>query len=205
MVLDLFRLRAWPERLAPACVRNVCPPPARVIQWEGPRRSLEDKRSRDQELHRCSWVVGGVEWSLGNGLVAGLRHKALELGVRDRVAIDPEAIDANAMDRRLLRIEVVRAHQEIASRNPLHVLARWLVLRRRGLRLRGHILDGADDSSVLVVPSPSYGADRTGKDVATAEGPAFQRHRALPSPRRSSRASVSWQFPVRTRLSSVDR
>src|SRR5215469_8502227 len=45
----------------------------------------------------------------------------LELSVRHRRAVDPEAIDRGAMRRRLLGIMVVGSHTERATGNPDHV------------------------------------------------------------------------------------
>src|SRR5215831_8107218 len=47
--------------------------------------------------------------------------EGLELSVRHWRAVDPEAIDRDAMRRRLLRIMVVGSHAERATGNPDHV------------------------------------------------------------------------------------
>jgi len=58
---------------------------------------------------------------LRRGDVARRLDESLELAVRHRRAIDPEAADRHAMDRRLFGVMVIRAHGECAAGNPDHV------------------------------------------------------------------------------------
>jgi hypothetical protein len=60
--------------------------------------------------------------------VAGRFHKRLELAVRHRRRIDPEAVHGCEMDRRFLRVVIVGSHAECAAGDPDHV-ARGLVCR----------------------------------------------------------------------------
>ena len=55
--------------------------------------------------------------------VAGLGDEALVVAIRDGAAVDPEPVDADAMDRSLLRLELLRPHQELAARHPDHLRA----------------------------------------------------------------------------------
>jgi hypothetical protein len=123
MVAQIIRVRAGTEWPAPLGVGLIRPPVVRVIEGHRARRALEHHRPGDQELLSHPRVAGRIERPLGNGLVTRLGDEGGVLRVGDRMAIDPEAVDANAVNGRLLRIEVFRAHDELTPRNPLHVLA----------------------------------------------------------------------------------
>jgi hypothetical protein len=58
--------------------------------------------------------------------MAGGLHEASELGVGDRVVVDPQAADDAPVDRALLGVEVRTAHQELPLGDPHHVLGRPL-------------------------------------------------------------------------------
>jgi len=62
----------------------------------------------------------------------------LELPVRHGMAIDPEAVDRDAMNRRFLRIVLVGAHAKRAAGKPNHAIARdaFVIGGRIGARLR---------------------------------------------------------------------
>src|SRR5215469_570065 len=62
--------------------------------------------------------------------------EGLELSVRHRRAVDPEAIDRDAVRRRLLRIMVVGSHTERATGNPDHVTCRIGSLGASACRLQ---------------------------------------------------------------------
>jgi hypothetical protein len=55
----------------------------------------------------ASGKVGRVEWSLGNGDIAGRVDEFLELSDGDLVSFDPEPVDADPMGRRILGIVLV--------------------------------------------------------------------------------------------------
>ena len=56
-----------------------------------------------------------------NGDVPGSADEVAELAVGDRRMINPECVDADAVDRRFLRIMFVRAHTECAAWDPDHI------------------------------------------------------------------------------------
>ncbi len=83
------------------------------------------------------WQGAGIVLRVGCDFrdrdVAGGADEVAELPVGDRRAVDPESIDGDAVDRRLLGIVPVRAHPERATGNPGHSI----VFRRlvdRGVR-----------------------------------------------------------------------
>lgn len=63
-------------------------------------------------------MVGRVGRSLGAGAVAGGLDEAPEVTDCHRVLVHPQAVDGDAVDRPLLGIEVLRAHQERPARYP---------------------------------------------------------------------------------------
>ena len=72
-------------------------------------------------------IILRIGRNFGEGDVAGRLDEFLELPVRHRRAVDPELVDADAMDRRLFRIVLVRAHAERAAGNLYHVRRRELI------------------------------------------------------------------------------
>src|SRR5262245_55667692 len=70
--------------------------------------------------------------------MSGLLHEPSEFGDRHRVAIHPESIDTHPVDWPLLRIEVLRAHEEAPARAPTHPLR---LLRRRPSLILGYLAD----------------------------------------------------------------
>ena len=67
-------------------------------------------------------IVFRIGWNLRKGLVTGGFDERLELPVRHRRAVDPEAVHRHAVDRRFLGIMIVGAHAERAAGNPDHVV-----------------------------------------------------------------------------------
>src|SRR5262245_4028510 len=90
----------------------------------------EHQRAGLEHVRQRARIVLRVRLDLREGDVAGGVDELAELAVRHRRAVDEEAIDGDAMDRRLLRIMMVGSHVEGATRNPDHVwtrrhLGRW--------------------------------------------------------------------------------
>ena len=73
----------------------------------------EDKRTGIEHVRQGAGIILGIGRNLGTGLVTGRLHELLELTVRHRRAVDPEAVDRHAMDRRFLRIMIVGTHAEV--------------------------------------------------------------------------------------------
>ena len=82
-----------------------------------------------QHVRQRAGIVLRVGRDLGEGDMARRVDELAELAVRDRRAVDPEAVDADAMDRRLLRVVAVGAHAERSARHKDHVGERILPLR----------------------------------------------------------------------------
>ena len=105
----------------PARSRLIAPPHQR-IQRNGPVGGLEDSRPRNQQRWIRVRVVEGIRRALGHRQVAGGLHETTELGHGDRMRIYPEALDADSAHWQLLGIEVLRAHQKIATGYPAHAV-----------------------------------------------------------------------------------
>ncbi len=83
-----------------------------------PGRTREHHRSGLQVLLRSAREVCRIEWSLGDGEIAGRVGERLELGAGDLVSLHPESVDSHLMGRPFLGIVPVRAHRVRLGRNP---------------------------------------------------------------------------------------
>ena len=72
-------------------------------------------------MRQRAGIIFRIGRDLGHGFVAGRLDEGLELPVRHRRSVDPEAVDRHAMDRRFLRIVTVGSHAKGAAGNPDHV------------------------------------------------------------------------------------
>ncbi len=73
-----------------------------------------------EQVRQGAGIVLRVGRDFRDGDMTGGLDEVPELAVGDRRAVDPERIDADAMDRRLLGIMLVRPHAERAAGNPDH-------------------------------------------------------------------------------------
>ncbi len=87
----------------------------RVTQVHRSGCGCEDQRTRGQVGGRNTRIVGGVERLFGDRAVAGGGDEVGELDVGDRIAIDLERIHPHQIHRRLLGVELRRAHRELAA------------------------------------------------------------------------------------------
>src|SRR4029450_10359826 len=74
-----------------------------------------------QVLLRRARKVGWIEWTLGDGEVAGIADELLELSVCELTRPHPEAVDSDLVDRTLLRIVAARPHRVRLSWNPREI------------------------------------------------------------------------------------
>ena len=85
-------------------------------------RLLEHDGPGHEELGIGSGQIDRVRGALGPGDVAGGLHEPAELGVGDRVLVDPEAVDAHRVDGPFLRVEVLGPHLEGPAGHVHHAL-----------------------------------------------------------------------------------
>ncbi len=140
LVFAALQRAARPFGTVPAGARRPRPPLAQMAQIDGSRRHPEHQRAGNQVLRRRAGKVIRVKWALGYGDVSGVLDELRELAICHLKAIDPESVDGDVADGRLLWIVGIRAHPERAGRDPGHPLARTradkpgLARRRRRCR-----------------------------------------------------------------------
>jgi hypothetical protein len=83
---------------------------------------VKNERARHCEFRLCIGIKGEVEWTLGQRHVAGPRNETGEVGVGDRVNIDPKTAYRDEVCGSLLGIVAIGAHSERASADPPHPL-----------------------------------------------------------------------------------
>ncbi len=115
VVVEPLERRPRTERVLPRCARRPRPPLVQVAQVDRPPRRREHHRAGHEVLGRRAREVGRVERSLRDRDVAGRRHERGEGGVRDLVPVDPDRVDGDVVNRRLLGVVRVRAHPERAA------------------------------------------------------------------------------------------
>ena len=106
------------------------PPLAPIAQAPHRRRRHEHERARIDHVRQRAGIILRIGHDLGQGRVTGRLDEGLELPVRHRRAVDPEAVDRHAMDRRFLRIVAVGPHAKGAAGNPDHVVGSAIVRRK---------------------------------------------------------------------------
>src|SRR5262249_2571947 len=107
--------------VAPVGARRPAPPVAEVAQVDRAAGLAEDERAGDERVVVGVRVVLPERRPLRPRRVPGRLHAPPELGHRDGMAVDPEAVDGDLADRPLLWVEAVRAHAERAPGQLDHV------------------------------------------------------------------------------------
>ena len=120
MVLLSLNRRARPTGMAPVRAFHILPPLGEVAAATELRRRDKYHGARSEHVLAHSGMGFRINAPLGKGDVAGRLHEFIELGVRDLVLIDPEAIDLNDMGEAFFGPFPVRAHGEAAAWNEDH-------------------------------------------------------------------------------------
>ena len=107
--------------MAPVGAPGERPPLAEVAQVDRVPRWRERQRARIDHVRENSGIILRIRRNLRDGDVTRLIDEFLELAVRHRMPVDPEAVDLDAMDRRFLGVMPVGAHAERAARNEQHL------------------------------------------------------------------------------------
>ena len=124
LVLAALRRARRAVGMPPAGAGRPGPPLAQMPEVDRPLRPREDERAGHEVLGRSARERARIERALGDGDVARLVDEGREQAVRDLERVDPEALDADAVRRRLLRIVRVGAHPVRRPVDPDHVLRR---------------------------------------------------------------------------------
>ena len=107
MVVQRIDIALRPVGMTPIRVLQIPPPLAEVFQIDGMARRSEHQRAGVQHVWQCAGIAFRIGRNFREGLVAGSADEPLELSVRHRRSVDPEAADGDAMDRRLFRVVLI--------------------------------------------------------------------------------------------------
>ena len=110
-----------PVGMAPVRALHELPPFAPIAKVDGVLWRCEHQRAGIEHVRQRAGIVFRIGWDLRGGDVTGGADERLELPVCDRRAVNPKAIDGDAVNRRFLRIVLVGAHAERAAGDPDHV------------------------------------------------------------------------------------
>src|SRR3989442_8308262 len=108
--------------MLPISAGNVLAPKIVIFQRDFPGRWAEDDRSWNKAVRRHVRIKSAVRLLLGDGDVAGRLYEFLELFIRRLRLIDPETVDGDFMDRPLVRLTIVGAHEKRPAWNPNHAI-----------------------------------------------------------------------------------
>ena len=105
---------------APVRAELECPPLGPVAQIDRMLGRREDERAGLDHVRQCGRIVSWVGLNLGERDVTGGVDELAKVTVGDWRTIDPEASNRDMMDRRLLRVVLVRSHAERRAGDPDH-------------------------------------------------------------------------------------
>ena len=121
MIVERVDVALAAVRAAPVRALEKPPPLAPVFQIDRMARRREHQRAGIEHVRQRAGIILRIGRNFGEGDVTGGFDEVLELPVGHRRAVDPEAVDGDAMRRRLFRIMLVRSHAERAAGNENHV------------------------------------------------------------------------------------
>ena len=106
----------------PAGTRHVRPPVVVIAETDTVWRPAEHEGTGHDERRVGVGIVGRVGLALGHGHVARGLDEAVKLANGHGVPVHPEPVQSHPMDRPLLGVELLRAHEERAPGNPDRLL-----------------------------------------------------------------------------------
>ena len=154
---------------------------------------LTGRRGR-REHQRTGHQLGRIRLRKVRGIGCDLRHRdvtgrldeATELRHRHRMLVHPETLDTGGVDRPLLRVEVLRPHEEFTAGDPHHVV--------RPTSRRTHlVVHGQGDRLPCRVAGCQPILDLS---LTTGSGGAIRRHRLPVVHRRRTRADRRGRGPA---------
>ena len=116
MIITRVDVALRPVGVPPVSTLGVGPPLVEIFQIDRMRQWSEDQRAGIEHVGERPRIVFRVGRNFGKRPVAGGADEFFELPVGHRGTVDPEAIEANTVDRRFLGIMLLRAHAERAAR-----------------------------------------------------------------------------------------
>ena len=142
MVFTSLDRAVWTFRMTPRSAGHPYPPLGHVAQVDRAGGWSERQRSRHEHFLRRFRGAGWhlffhflpVDGPLGHGFVAGGSNELGEVGVADRVGIDPEGSHFHVVRRLLVGVSIVRirTHGELTPRDEDHAGGRTLRRPARG-------------------------------------------------------------------------
>jgi hypothetical protein len=121
MVVEPLDRASRAVRMTPIGAEAEGPPIGPVLEIDRTFGLHEDERARPQHMRQRARIVFCIGRDLGEGHMAGVFDKAVELRVGDRSIIDPEAVDLDAVRGFLLGVMKVGAHGKLAAGNEHHL------------------------------------------------------------------------------------
>ena len=127
MIVQAVDVALRPVRMPPIRALQEPPPFAPIFQIDRMIRRREHQRAGIEHVRQRAGIAFWIGRNFGKGDVPGGADELLELPVGHRRAVDPEAVDGDAMDRRFFGIMLIGSHAERAAGNPDHVRRRRLI------------------------------------------------------------------------------
>jgi hypothetical protein len=90
-------------------------------------RLVKDERAGHEKLGRHTRILGVEKCSFSDSHITGGAGEAAVLGDRHGMLVHPEAADLRSVDRALLGIKIIGAHEEGAPGHPHHVLEQFVL------------------------------------------------------------------------------
>ena len=107
--------------MAPIRARNIEPPIGVVAQIDLMDRLAEDDGGGHEQFGVGARIFQRIRRTLGEAHIVRDLHEAREFFIGDRMAVDPEAVDADVVRRSFFGIVAIGAHRERAARDKGHV------------------------------------------------------------------------------------
>src|SRR5262249_46752379 len=107
MIVQAVDIALRPVGMPPIRVFKVAPPLAEVSQIDRMVGRGENQRAGIKHMRLCTGIALWIRGNFRECLMSGGADEVLELPVSHRCAVDPEAIDGDAMDWRLFRVMFV--------------------------------------------------------------------------------------------------
>ena len=108
--------------MTPLGTRHPRPPGSGVVEAHRPGGRREHQRTGHELGRICLRKVHCIGCYLRHRDVTCRLDEATELRHRHRMLVHPETLDTGGVDRPLLRVEVLRPHEELTAGDPHHVL-----------------------------------------------------------------------------------
>jgi hypothetical protein len=121
MAVQPVDVALWPVRMPPIRALEITPPLAEISQIDRMIWRRENQRAGIEHMRQRAGILFWIGRNFRKCFMPGGADEFLELPIGHRRAIDPEAVDRDAMDRRLFRVMPIGSHAERAAGDENHV------------------------------------------------------------------------------------